>query len=231
MKSLNLVLKPFKWFGGYVALVFAGLAAVLYYIVAMPIIAVVQMLRFLFGKSLARQIQDVSAKDRLYYSPNHLRVVRDGQAVSAGPDELLLRLVGNINKVIAPEPGMVISKGSPLLTLKFGDKDCQLASPVQGRVVEVNSMLLKHPELLGTMNPAYLWIVRLQPENFAKDLADMVPASAFGRLSEAFSSLLMDFFAPDAAVVRADGGMFIRGLAGEMPKSDWDRLKTKLLLV
>jgi len=231
MKRSNTILKPFKWFGGYVALVFAGLVAVLYYIIAVPVISVVQMVRLLLGKSFARQIQAESATDRLYYSPNHLRVVRDGQAVNAGPDKLLLRLLGDIDEVIAPESGKNISKDGPFLTLKFGDKDCELSSPVQGRVLEVNTMILEHPELLSKMNPAYLWVVRIQPDNFARDLADMFPEDAFGRLSEAFSSGLMDFFAPDASVMRADGGIFVRGLAGTMSKSDWDRLKSKLLLV
>lgn len=231
MKALNLILRPFKWVGGYVALVLAGLIAVLYYIVAVPVISVVQMFRFLFGKNFVRQIRDKMAGDRLYYSPNHLRIARDGQNVTAGPDELLLRLLGNVDKVTVPEMGSSISKGSPLFTLNFGDKDCQLASPVQGRVVEINSLILEHPEMLGTMNPAYLWMIRMKPENFAKDLPDMIPSNAFARLSEAFNSGLMDFFAPDNAVVRADGGMFIRGLARQLSKDEWDKLKLKLLLV
>jgi len=55
-----------------------------------------------------------------------------------------------------------------------------------------------------------------------------VPREAFGRLSDAFRSRLMDFFAPDAAVARTDGGAITRGLARQMSNEDWNQLKSQL---
>ena len=230
MKWMDVLVKPFKWLGGYVAMVLAGLVAVLYYIVAVPVISVVQMARFLFGGSLGRSIRNASDSDRLYYSPNHLRIARDETTVTAGPDELLLRLTGGADAIEAPKQGTMVKRGDALFQMRFDHKDCVLTSPVQGRVIEVNRLVLEHPEVLATMNPVYLWVVRLQPDNFARDVADVVPASAFDRLREDFMARLMDFFAPDVSIARADGGAIVKGLARTISDEDWKRLKSVLSL-
>ncbi len=230
MKFTDVFLKPFKWLGGYIAMVFAGLVAVLYYIVAVPVISIVQMVRFLFGGRLGRDIRNASDDGRLYYSPNHLRIARDDNMVTAAPDELLLRLTGGADAIDAPKQGTLVKRGDPLFHLRFDRKDCVLTSPVQGRVIQVNRLVLEHPEVLATMNPVYLWVVKLQPDNFARDMADMVPASAFNRLQNDFMARLMDFFAPDVSVARADGGSIVHGLARTMSDEDWKRLKSVLSL-
>jgi len=218
---------PFKWFVGYIAMALAGLVAVAWYIVALPIISIAQMFRFLTGEKIVRAIQQED-DSRLYYSHNHLRLEKSVSGVSAGPDQLILRLIGAIDRVSAPAVGTRVEAGSALIDMDFDDKSVKLDSPVSGRVVEVNTLVLEHPEVLATMAPAYLWVVRVQPDNFASVLADLVPREAFSRLSEAFSNTLMDFFTPEATVVRADGGAITRGLARQMSKEDWNQLTTRL---
>lgn len=227
MKRIDWLLKPFKWFVGYVTLVLAGIVSIAWYVVALPVVSIVQMIRFLFGKKLVMQIRQEDNAN-LYYSKNHLRIIRSNSSVAAGPDKLILRLIGAIDSVSTPSAGTKIEAGSPLVNMEFEGKSISLTSPVSGKVLEVNSLVLEHPEVLSTMDPAYLWVVRVQPDNFASALANLVPREAFGRLSDAFRSRLMDFFAPDAAVARTDGGAITRGLARQMSNEDWNQLKSQL---
>ncbi len=212
-----------KWFAGYVVSVVVGLVTIAWYTVALPILSLVQVTRLLFGSRLAEQIQEQDEK-RIYYSKNHLRLEKTQQAILTGPDKLMLRLIGKVDRVSSASQGQTVAPGSPLIDLQFQDKSLRFASPIAGRIVDVNTLILRHPELLTTMDPAYLWIVRIQPEKPDNATISLIPNKSFDRLAEAFRNKLVDFFAAQRAQVMQDGGIITPGLARDLSKKQWDAL-------
>lgn len=80
-----------------------------------------------------------------------------------GMDALLARALGAVENVLLPEPGSMMTPATADITLAAGARSLELASPVPGRVVEVNSALLQNPSLAKDDPYGAGWLVKLRP--------------------------------------------------------------------
>ncbi len=124
------------------------------------------------GESKSRFELNVPAG--VFVSPQHAwaRIELNG-TVQVGPDDLIRKVFGHIDRVAAPVEGRRVERGDPLFSLFFGDYELSVPAPVSGRVTAVNDEHAEHPEWL-TVKPFELcWICRIEPSNLAAELADL----------------------------------------------------------
>ncbi|HUI10980.1 MAG TPA: glycine cleavage system protein H [Bacteroidota bacterium] len=97
-------------------------------------------------------------------APNHTWVKEEKEGVLVGVDEFIARIVGAASSVMLPDAGATVSPGSPSFALARGGRHIRFASPVQGRVLEVNRRLVDNPAL-ARMDPyGGGWLLRIAPD-------------------------------------------------------------------
>jgi CheY-like chemotaxis protein len=109
-----------------------------------------------------------------FVSPQHAwaRIQLNG-AVRIGPDDLLRKIFGTIDRVELPETGSQIARGETLFTVSYGDYRLQIPSPVSGQISAVNQEHAEHPEWLSIKPFELSWICSIDPSHLASELSEL----------------------------------------------------------
>ena len=103
--------------------------------------------------------------------------INDEGAVKIGIDDFAKKLIGKIEAIEFPNPGMIVKKGQPLFTVKQGTRTVTFKSPVSGKVKEINKPLINDMESLD-YTPYYRnWVCLLD----ADDLDTEIPKLKIGK--------------------------------------------------
>ncbi|MCU0304756.1 MAG: hypothetical protein MUC56_11935 [Thermoanaerobaculales bacterium] len=112
----------------------------------------------------------------LFFHPGHSWARLDGDGtVTVGVDDLLLTLVGGLTAVGLPGVGDRVTAGRPALSIRGGDQELAVPSPISGRVVAVNSELGRDAARLRWRPYKEGWAYRVVPgDRLAAELAGLV---------------------------------------------------------
>ena len=97
-------------------------------------------------------------------APNHTWVKVEKDAVLVGVDEFIARIAGAFTAVMLPDAGAHLSGAGPAFALAHGERRLRFASPVQGRILEVNRGLLDNPALAHNDPYGGGWLLKVAPE-------------------------------------------------------------------
>ncbi len=125
------------------------------------------------------EVEGIKLPDELYYQPeDHLWVRVEGKQARVGLDDLAQRSAGRVSAVRLKPAGRPIAKGRPFGTMEAGKYVGPLKAPLAGMVVAVNDEVMAHPELLNADPYGRGWLIVLEPEDAARDLAALVHGEA-----------------------------------------------------
>jgi glycine cleavage system H protein len=112
--------------------------------------------------------------DDLYYQKDdHLWVRVEGDLVRIGVDDIAQASSQVITALRIKPPGRLIGALRPFGTMEAGKYVGPLRLPVSGTVVEVNDEIMDNPGLLNSDPYGKGWIVLVNPDNLAADLANL----------------------------------------------------------
>ncbi|WP_373229774.1 glycine cleavage system protein GcvH [Cohnella sp.] len=114
-------------------------------------------------------------REHLVYSPEHeWAVTVEGQIVRIGITDYAQSQLGDIVFVELPEPGASVNAGESMGSIESVKTVSELYSPVSGKVLKVNEILIDQPELLNGEPYEGGWIVEVEVEGSVEE--------AFGKL-------------------------------------------------
>ena len=110
----------------------------------------------------------------VFISPQHAWAkIESNGTVRVGLDDLVRKIFEKFDQVELPTMAQKVEKGDTLFTLKFGDYNLKVPSPLSGKVTSVNTEHAEHPEWL-TIKPFQLsWMCGIEPSNLAVELPDL----------------------------------------------------------
>jgi len=112
--------------------------------------------------------------DELYYQKeDHLWARVEGDVVRIGLDDVAQSSAQTITALRIKPPGRPIAVLRPFGTMEAGKYVGPLRLPVGGVVVEVNDEIMDNPGLLNSDPYGQGWIVLVEPDNLAADLANL----------------------------------------------------------
>jgi CheY-like chemotaxis protein/glycine cleavage system H lipoate-binding protein len=117
---------------------------------------------------------DLNVPAGVFISPQHAwaKIEMNGM-VRIGPDDLIRKILENVDRIELPVTGNMIKKGDTLFSVTSGDFNMPIPSPLSGKVTAVNSEHLEHPEWL-TIKPFELsWMCAIEPSNLAGELLEL----------------------------------------------------------
>jgi glycine cleavage system H protein len=115
----------------------------------------------------------------LYWVEKHTWARRepDGTVV-VGVTDVAQHLAKTIISATPKEVGKTVKKGKSAGTVESGKWVGPVTAPVNGTIVAVNTALKTKPGLLNSDPYGEGWFIRLQPDNWEADSADLVTGEA-----------------------------------------------------
>lgn len=112
-----------------------------------------------------------------YYSESHEFVKVEGNIAIVGITDYAQQQLGNVVYVDMPEVDDEVSQGEDFGAVESVKAASDLISPVSGTVVEVNTALEEHPELINE-DAFENWIMKVEMSD-AGELANLLDARGY----------------------------------------------------
>jgi len=192
---------------------------------AMILIAV----RWVTSKRPHKEVQPVIV--RRFFHPGHswMRETGDGE-VLVGIDEFAQSLIGPIEEVQLPRLLKGLEQGGVAWHVRHGDRTVPILSPVAGRVVAKNEMVLANPSLVNSAPYGDGWLIRVKPFDLSIQTKNLLAGKAAQQWLETVRMRLRQFFAGTPALLLQDGGELVRDLSDKCSAREWDSLVKEFFL-
>ncbi len=119
--------------------------------------------------------------EELKYSKDHEWVRVEGDIAVVGITDYAQSELGDIVYVELPQVGTRVQKGETVATVEAVKTAADVYSPVSGEVVEVNSALEEHAELVNKDPYGEGWIVKIKMSN-PEELNELLSAEEYKKL-------------------------------------------------
>jgi glycine cleavage system H protein len=113
-------------------------------------------------------------EDLYYLVEKHVWARREGDLVVVGLTDVAQNLAKGIISVTTKRAGRSLAKGKSVGTVESSKWVGPVPAPVAGEIVEVNAALAGDPGLLNRDPYGEGWIAKLSPEDWERDVADLV---------------------------------------------------------
>lgn len=117
------------------------------------------------------------------YHNEHTWVKMNGELALVGLSFYAQAHLGEIVFVDVPAPGTRIKAGAAMCGIESAKTTSEIIAPVNGKIVESNSELEAHPELVNESPLDKGWVVKIQPDSLA-EIENLMDAKSY----EAFLS-------------------------------------------
>jgi glycine cleavage system H protein len=144
--------------------------------------------------------------------------------VNVGMDRFASSVFGSIEEIELPTPGDRIYQGGRAWRMKRGQRELVQASPVSGRVMEVNRKIVENPGLLNQENPEQNWILRIAPARLAREARNLLSGEMLGRWNQAVKEQLVSALVPTSYPVLQEGGEIKPDLGDDLTSEQWERI-------
>lgn len=171
------------------------------------------------------------AREYYYHHGHTWARVEYGGRVRVGVDDFAMRMLGPQDEIKLPKLGDNLEQNRPQATLYRDAHEADTLSPIDGKVLAVNSKITSQARLANQAPYTDGWLMVLQPANLRKNLKNLL----FGTESLAW----MDDEANRLAALlseetdyqlAATGGEAISDIFGAIPNIGWDRLVNEFLI-
>lgn len=162
---------------------------------------------------------------RRYVHPGHgwLRMTEDGD-VLVGMDDFAQSVIGSVDSVTLPRLLKRVNQGGVAWEVFHGGRKLRMVSPVSGRVVEKNEMVLINPSLINTSPYGDGWLFRVRPSKLSPQLHNLLTGKTVAEWQETVRAHLSRFFSATPALMYQDGGIMVSNLSERCSDEEWKGL-------
>ncbi|HTP87989.1 MAG TPA: glycine cleavage system protein H [Bryobacteraceae bacterium] len=176
-------------------------------------------------------VDGFAVPDRMRYHPGHAWCLTERKGIErVGVDDFAARLAGRIDSIELPRPGQWLRQGQKAWSFTRDGERTEMASPVEGEVLQINEEVLRDPSLLRHDPYGSGWLMTMEvpdAENTARNLIPKGMVSMWMRQAvEAFYGMQPQL----AGVTAADGGQPVDDLCIGLPQESWSRLTREFFL-
>ncbi|MCS7182690.1 MAG: glycine cleavage system protein GcvH [Thermoanaerobaculum sp.] len=117
--------------------------------------------------------------ENLLYSKSHEWVRVEGELATVGITDYAQEQLGDVVMVELPAVGRQLTAGQEMGTVESVKAVSEVFAPISGEVVEVNSELEAHPELVNQDPFGAGWLVKVKVREVPSDLLDAAAYEEF----------------------------------------------------
>ncbi|MGD8835084.1 MAG: glycine cleavage system protein H [Desulfobacteraceae bacterium] len=165
------------------------------------------------------------ARDYYYHHGHTWARVEYGGRIRVGIDDFAMRMLGPQDEIKLPKLGDRIDQNRPQATLRRSDHEADTLSPVDGKVVAVNSKITTQAKIANSSPYNHGWLMVLQPTNMRKNLKNLLFGIESLAWMEDEAAHLTTLLSEETDYrLAATGGEAIKDIFGAVPHIGWDRL-------
>lgn len=185
-----------------------------------------------FRRSRQTKTTEMPVLVKRYVHPGHswVRETEDGD-VLVGLDDFAQSLIGSIDGVELPRLLRKVEQGGAAWRVRHGSRSVPIVSPVSGRVIEKNEMVLTNPSLVNSSPYGDGWLLRIRPTRLSSQLHNLLTGKQSQQWLDAVRAQLGRFFSGTPALMYQDGGVLVTDLADRCSDEEWNRLVKEFFLV
>jgi glycine cleavage system H lipoate-binding protein len=168
--------------------------------------------------------------DNLAYHPGHTWAAAEGPTrVRIGIDDLAAKLGGDIERIEIPERGRWIRQGQKIIAMHRDGREIDLASPMEGEIVDVNEFALRNP--METKNDPYGngWLLTVNAPDAKTNFRNLLNGTLARRWMDDAAARLRTLV-PASLATAQEGGVAVDDLVKQIPEADWERVAKELFL-
>ena len=126
------------------------------------------------SSSASVEPKTVNVPAGLFISPTHswVYLCRDGYLL-VGIDDFALKVIGEVDEVLAVRVGQNVRKGERLFDVISGNTTVSFVSPVSGRVATINEGILDEPELVTREPYDRGWVCGIEPSDLPNEIRSL----------------------------------------------------------
>lgn len=121
----------------------------------------------------------------LLYTREHVWIHVEGKVATIGITDYAQKKLREVIYVELPNVGQKVEENEPIATLESVKASAEIYSPIEGKIIEVNSKLIDSPELINEEPYEDGWIAKLEisdeggleklmePDEYRKYLEDL----------------------------------------------------------
>ena len=200
--------------------------------ILLALIAVLVFIGLEFFRQKRKSIMPPPVIVKRYLHPGHswMRMTDDGDAL-VGIDEFAQSLIGSIDTVELPRLLHRVEQGTIGWRLTHGKRTVPMLSPVSGRVIEKNKMILHNPQIVNASPYGDGWLLRIRPTKLKSQLNNLLSGKASHQWLEQAKAQLVRFFSTTPALMYQDGGFIVKDLSDHISDEEWSVLAEEIFLV
>jgi len=174
----------------------------------------------------------------LFYSKNHTwTYLEKSGTAKVGLDDLLLHITGEVRLNYIKDPDEMVKKGETLAEVNQNGKLLRIKSPISGKIVQANPLLLENPGLLNKDPYERGWIYSIQPSNWIEETRSYYFAEEAIKWSKKELERFKDFitlslykYSPEPSmVILQEGGELSDNALSGMPDEIWQDFQEEFL--
>ncbi len=174
----------------------------------------------------------------LFFSQNHTWTHLEKSGIAkVGVDDFLQHVTGQIQLSKLKTKDEIINKGDLLAEIKQDEKFLQIYSPISGKVIKANTILIENPERLNADPYNNGWIYEVIPFNWKKETNSYFMAEDASRWLMMELDRFKDFMnvsikkrLPEPSMVTyQDGGELIDNTLMALPGEVWQDFQREFL--
>jgi CheY-like chemotaxis protein len=156
---------------------------------------------------------------------------QDG-SVKVGIDDFAKKIIGKIEGIDFPNPGMEVRLGQPLFSIKQGQRSITFNSPFSGKVFKTNSALPNNLSVLDTNSYGKNWICLIDPDDLDLEIQNLKIGNSavafFQEEIEQFRNRMKQFISEDQKALKGvssgNGKGLVWGKIGQLSEQSWKKL-------
>lgn len=149
--------------------------------------------------------------------------------VRVGLDEFAAKLSGKVEHIALPPRGQWIRQGQKIWTLHRDSTSVDMASPIEGSVVDINEAVA-HGPFLALKDPyGEAWLATVQSPDANTNFRNLLGGTLARWWTEESTSRLQRRMPTGLGALAQDGGVARDNLAAQIPEKDWVPLAKEFL--
>jgi glycine cleavage system H protein len=174
----------------------------------------------------------------LYYSKNHTWTHMEKSGIAKmGLDDVLLHITGNVKINYLKGPDEFIGKGDLIAEIKQNGRHLKIFSPVSGKILEINSLLIEMPGIIHEDPYDKGWLYSIRPSDWKAEtqayyLAEEAKSWLYKEMERIkdFIAVKSEEYSPSPVpVILQDGGELGHSLLTDMPDELWQDFQREFL--
>jgi glycine cleavage system H protein len=145
-------------------------------------------------------------------------------------DDFAQSVIGSIDSVMLPRLLKRVNQGGVAWEVNHGGRKLRMVSPVSGRVIEKNEMVLMNPSLINTSPYGDGWLFKVRPAKLAPQLHNLLTGRTVAEWQETVRTHLSRFFSATPALMYQDGGVMVSNLSERCSDEEWKGLTKEFFL-